>query len=342
MKIKIYGSKRKIAKGQIHPIERAKKELLDYDYQFVQENPDLIFLQKHLIPKDLAVKDVVKEKNIPIIILDDSASTGTHKFSRIGTENVIGCIKKQLLRKRYLYQFDYPRTRYHYFLISQSSDGNNGLDKTVRINNEITSLDNIHLGWNLGLMQRKGLTVSSEMDIEKLLKNRNLDIHYSVQTKHKTKVEDDNLNQVDDHYAYHRLLCSNKIEEIIKKYDLSYSGPCKRDRYLELMKQSKVCVSPWGLGEICFRDFEAISNGAILIKPDMSYLETWPNIFIPYKTYIPCNYDFSDLEEVVTNALNKYDKYKVIAINAFNALKQAWDNQIFAERFDEIMKQIKI
>lgn len=38
-------------------------------------------------------------------------------------------------------------------------------------------------------------------------------------------------------------------------------------------------LSPFGWGEVCYRDFEAVIAGAYLIKPDMSHLETWPNIY---------------------------------------------------------------
>ena len=36
-----------------------------------------------------------------------------------------------------------------------------------------------------------------------------------------------------------------------------------------------------------------------MIKPDMSKVITYPNIYIPYETYIPCALDYSDLLEKV-------------------------------------------
>lgn len=62
--------------------------------------------------------------------------------------------------------------------------------------------------------------------------------------------------------------------------------------------EKKQCtLSPYGQGELCFRDFEIIKYGSIMIKPDMSKVITHPNIYIPYETYIPCNLDYSDLIE---------------------------------------------
>jgi hypothetical protein len=68
--------------------------------------------------------------------------------------------------------------------------------------------------------------------------------------------------------------------------------------YYEEMRRSRICVSPFGYGEICWRDFEAVLMGSLLVKPDMSHLCTEPNIFIPGETYVPVRWDFSDLAEV--------------------------------------------
>jgi hypothetical protein len=65
-------------------------------------------------------------------------------------------------------------------------------------------------------------------------------------------------------------------------------------------------LSPFGWGEICYRDFEAILNGALLLKPDMSHLETWPNTYKPFTSYIPLAWDCSDLLERTEEALQNF------------------------------------
>lgn len=67
--------------------------------------------------------------------------------------------------------------------------------------------------------------------------------------------------------------------------------------YLNEITQSKLCFSPFGYGEVCWRDFEAILSGAVLVKPDMSHLETRPDIYRPHETYVPVRWDFADLED---------------------------------------------
>ena len=53
-------------------------------------------------------------------------------------------------------------------------------------------------------------------------------------------------------------------------------------------------LSPFGYGEICFRDFEAVLSGALLLKPDCGHLETWPDIY-GEGTYVPLDWMASDL-----------------------------------------------
>lgn len=92
------------------------------------------------------------------------------------------------------------------------------------------------------------------------------------------------------------------------------------EEYYQEMLKSKICISPFGYGEICWRDFEAILCGALLVKPDMSYVETYPDIFEPYQTYVPVQWDFSDLEDKCEYYLTREDDRRRIVSNAFNVL----------------------
>jgi len=69
------------------------------------------------------------------------------------------------------------------------------------------------------------------------------------------------------------------------------------EEYYRRTTDSKIILAPYGYGEMAPRDIEAAMFGSILIKPDMSYIDTAPNIFVPDETYITCKHDFSDLRE---------------------------------------------
>ena len=74
--------------------------------------------------------------------------------------------------------------------------------------------------------------------------------------------------------------------------------------YRHEMRRSKVVLSPFGFGEINVgRDLECFIDGALLVKPDMSHMETWPDLFVPGVTYVPYRWDFADLKDVLRRAL---------------------------------------
>ena len=84
-------------------------------------------------------------------------------------------------------------------------------------------------------------------------------------------------------------------------------------------------LSPFGWGEICYRDFEAVLGGAYLIKPDMSHINTWPNIY-QEGMYHSLNWDVSDMDELVnifedceygSGAVNQVRKKYLEAVDTF-------------------------
>jgi hypothetical protein len=54
---------------------------------------------------------------------------------------------------------------------------------------------------------------------------------------------------------------------------------------------------------VCHRDFEAVLAGCLLVKPDMSHLETRPDVFRAGETCATVRWDWSDLEQVVERHL---------------------------------------
>ncbi len=95
----------------------------------------------------------------------------------------------------------------------------------------------------------------------------------------------------------------------------------KKARFLDELRRSKLCWSPFGYGELCWRDIEAFMTGAVLIKPDVSHLDSLPNLYRPHETYLPVRWDFSDLEDVVHRALADPEGLRRIALAAFHACR---------------------
>ena len=86
-----------------------------------------------------------------------------------------------------------------------------------------------------------------------------------------------------------------------------------RRRYFEELSTSKAVISPFGYGEITLKDFEVFLTGGILIKPDMSGIETWPDLFRGGQTMLAHDWDLTDFDAVVEKSYSAYDTTIAIA-----------------------------
>lgn len=91
--------------------------------------------------------------------------------------------------------------------------------------------------------------------------------------------------------------------------------------YCAELLASRACLSPFGHGEVCFRDFEAVLAGCLLVKPDMSHLETKPDVYRDGVTCAEVRWDWSDLEQVVGPLLDDLDRAARIVAAARAALE---------------------
>lgn len=89
-----------------------------------------------------------------------------------------------------------------------------------------------------------------------------------------------------------------------------------RRRYLQEMTRAKIVISPFGWGEITLKDFEAILCGALLFKPDMSHMETYPDLFRDGETIVTHSWDLNDVEDRVSHLLHSTEKRLHLATEA--------------------------
>ena len=142
--------------------------------------------------------------------------------------------------------------------------------------------------------------------------------------------------------AYDRPSVAHQRLEIRRRLaDRMPTDKLARGAYLHEMETSRVVVSPFGLGEITLKDFEVFLSGALLLKPDMGHMETWPDLFRDGESMRAFAWDLDDLETTLADALANPDRSAEIAA-AGQAHYRSFVNDTtgrdaFVARFGEIV-----
>lgn len=121
-------------------------------------------------------------------------------------------------------------------------------------------------------------------------------------------------------YSNMRQHAERAVDEL-SGLNIAAKGRVTPKQYNQEMMRSRMCFSPFGYGELCWRDVEATAFGSVLLKPSMSHLETAPDIYEPGVTYVPVAWDFSDLDEKVDWVLSNSEEAKHIVRNAFTKIR---------------------
>lgn len=122
----------------------------------------------------------------------------------------------------------------------------------------------------------------------------------------------------------------------IPRIKISGSERVNQKAFMNELAHSTLCLSPFGFGELCWRDVEAMQMGAVVLKQDMGHLVTLPNIFESDLTYAPLNWDFSNLSEVIDTLLVNRTKADTIANSAWERIHKYVVEKRFVDDVAEI------
>lgn len=142
-------------------------------------------------------------------------------------------------------------------------------------------------------------------------------------------------------YHEYRYFAATRVEGLVG-FHVGPSEPLSQLAYLQDLMKSRAVFSPFGWGEVCFRDYEAIACGCVLIKPDMSHLVCNPNIFVAGETYVPVAWDFSDLSERLQWVLDNPDEAERIIRNGQETLRRAAIRDGFLNDVREILERTQL
>lgn len=276
-----------------------------YDYEFIGMAD---FLDKSIPLQDSINMgiDALSKKTGDYFLFDGSDSTSLMAAYEVFKESNAQYLFKTAKTTRE--QYNKPSAFNKWFF----GDGSD-LDLAYDISQE--NYDRIKLtGWNFG-HYNPNYTKFDQTNL-----SRDIDVCAIYQGIHKENGDHGVRNDL--MYTEHR----TKAWDVLKSSNgISYETD-KRPfpEFANAMRRSKCTLSPYGMGELCFRDFEIIQFGSVMIKPDMSNVITHPNIYKPYETYIPCAIDWSDLIEKIQWVKDNPAQCNEIVENARQTVQKAY------------------
>ncbi len=195
-------------------------------------------------------------------------------------------------------------------------------------------INRINVGWNLGTNKkfRAELHKRPLFWFDKKTKSNDIFCRLSL----------GNSGDV-DWYTQYRLRALNALKPLETDYKVLASGRFYQDlvprsQYLKEIKSSRIVFSPFGWGEACFRDFEAVCYDCLLVKPSMDHINTEPNIYIDGETYVSVNWDFSNLVEKCQYFLENPDEAARIITNARQAYTDYFRENGFAQKIKSLIE----
>ncbi len=253
-----------------------------------------------------------------IVWFDDSDSTGITHFELLPYIDLY--LKKQLLKDRKLYTKKYYGDR----IFTDFYHNNYGIVDETPYHSKPIDLRFAHkvgLSWHIGL----GNMYDSIMPFKTFRHYGYLLYKIPFRDPQRNKDLDimsrGSINYTRNTVKFHRQELREQLAKI-NHLNSALEGRVSIRCYKKEMGSAKLVVSPFGWGEIGVRDFDAFIYGAALVKPDMSHMETWPDVFIPGKTYQPISWGFDDLEKNIMALINDDKKRKEIAKNGQNVYKE--------------------
>ena len=229
----------------------------DYDYEFVHAD-EFVNLSLPLQESIDRGVDNLSKKSGDYFLFHGGDSTSIMGAYEVFIESEA----KFLFKKQLLSQYDYKnKTTINKWFFGNGSD----LDKGYDISDDV--YDRIKLtGYNVAhnwphLQQMHVGNVDRDVDVcaiyQGILNNGNMD--HELRT--------------DVLYTKHRKTAWDILDNLNDKYNV-VKGQSTPQQFVEVMKRSKVGLSPFGMGELCYRDLELIQWGCLLVKPDMSKVLT--------------------------------------------------------------------
>jgi hypothetical protein len=266
-----------------------------YSYRWEREGDDRVLTEIAAL-----------SSKVPIAWFDISDSTGWLQPQVLPFVRAYS--KAQLYRDRTLYMKPLYGNRIWTDYYHRSVGVKDLSPAKPRIVTERALLDKLRVSWNSGLADYR-LFGPQIMALREFLPfNFLLQIprHFTPTNKNRPILQSCRmgLNYKRCSVVYQRTRIHNILSATLNTQKLS------RRAYYTEMKNTRLVISPFGFGEITLKDFEATLCGATLFKPNMSHMETWPDLFRENETMMSHAWDLSDFQEKCEQA-KEHPRYLV-------------------------------
>ena len=287
--------------------ENYKFKFLNYNFKNIfKEQGDLLILIRKYHDGKTSDENIIYElqalrKNFTkIVYFDDSAATSIIFFCAFPYVDQYwkrACLRNKEDYKKKLYG-GHIYSDFYYKKFDLTDEREFFINPVA---SKETQFNKLKLAWNIGVgiypinnnsvldtyyhKFRKSLTGISiisganflcnfyEKNTKRVINELNHDVHlYKKVLKISSRFSDFNYR---NSVGFQRKLAI----EMTKNDNFHLSGFLQKKDFTKEIFSVLGIFSPFGWGEVCYRDFEAIIAGAYLIKPNMSHIETWPNIY---------------------------------------------------------------
>lgn len=307
-------------------------DVLILDYRYFQT-----LINKKAYPdKQFIIEFITKAKaqHLKVVLFDTGDGTGSRCFDL--TPHVDVHLKKQLLKNLEEYTIDRGDKSVMCWLPEEFTPSNIPYQPC-----RSEDLQKLRLGWNLGMIDYRKFPLFAIYPIGTALLLNGLfqkpktyapDAPRTIFTSYRGSLKKDTR------YSFQRKILLDTLGKLSKKYSIATGAPISLVAFQKEMQNSRVVVSPYGWGEVCYRDFEAFINGAVLVKPSMEHMNTFPNFFIPGETYIPLRWDMLDLEDKFAEIEANQERFASIAAAGQQKFINAiTDSESFIKHFKSVV-----
>jgi hypothetical protein len=306
-----------------------KDMLRDYSIDVTNsEDYDYMFLGAHdILNKGLSLQDSIdyglencNKITGDYFIFDGSDSTSLmSSYEVLEQSDAMFLFKNQLLKNREDYK---KSTSFNKWFYKNGSDLDLGYDiaeenwKRIKLS-----------GWNLGYTMPNKTFRPEVQTWHSICPNKTIDLCAIFNANHPPS--SDHFAENASYYTNHRTGAWDKMGD-----NPGYTFVKDRlpfQEYINTLYKSKMSLSPFGQGEVCYRDFEVFELGVVMIKPSMDIVNTNPNPYIANETYIPVDLDWEDLNETVLKMLDKPDKLQYIVENSRKVYDELYSAHSFCK-----------